>query len=91
MWSPASVTIKVNLSSRDSKTQTIGLRRLRLLQHPLKNAKGTSFFFETNNVHIFCDGANWIPGDFMLPQMTPKRYKDWLLLAKSGNQSMIKV
>jgi len=27
----------------------------------------------------------------MLPRMTPKWYKDWLLLAKSGNQSMIRV
>jgi beta-mannosidase len=27
----------------------------------------------------------------MLPRMTPKRHEDWLLLAKSGNQSMIRV
>jgi beta-mannosidase len=84
-------TIKANLSGHDFKTQTLGLRRLRLLQHSLKHAEGTSFVFEINNVRIFCGGANWIPGDFMLPRMTPKRYEDWLLLAKSGNQSMIRV
>jgi beta-mannosidase len=83
--------MKVNLSGHDSKSQTLDLRRLRILQHPLKHAEGTSFLFEINNVRIFCGGANWIPGDFMLPRMTPKRYEDWLLLAKSGNQSMIRV
>ncbi len=27
----------------------------------------------------------------MLPRMTPQQYEDWLVLAKSGHQSMIRV
>lgn len=84
-------TVRVKLSGKDVKSQKIGLRRLRLLQHPLKEAEGTSFVFELNNVRLFCGGSCWIPGDNMLPRMTPKRYEDWLLLAKSGNQTMIRV
>jgi beta-mannosidase len=41
----------------DTQTRTIGLRRLRLLQEPLKNAPGTSFMFEINNTRIFCGGS----------------------------------
>lgn len=84
-------TITAKLPGHDSKCQTIGLRRLRLLQHALKNAEGTSFVFEVNNIRIFAGGSCWIPGDFMLPRMTRQRYSDWLQLAKSGNQTMIRV
>ncbi|KAJ5805070.1 hypothetical protein N7474_010957 [Penicillium riverlandense] len=83
--------VTVRLPEQDSRSQSIGLRRLRLLQHSLQNAEGTSFLFEVNNIRIFAGGSCWIPGDFMLPRMTRQRYSDWLQLAKSGNQSMIRV
>ncbi|KAF5022177.1 hypothetical protein F66182_5764 [Fusarium sp. NRRL 66182] len=71
--------------------QNIGLRRLRLLQHPLKSQPGTSFLFEINNVRLFCGGSCWIPADLMLPRVSVERYQKWLTLAKRGNQSMIRV
>ncbi|KIV83263.1 hypothetical protein PV11_05308 [Exophiala sideris] len=83
--------VRVKLAECDTRSQKIGIRRLRLLQHPLKNAEGTSFVFEVNNIRIFAGGSCWIPGDFMLPRMTHQRYLDWLKLAKSGNQTMIRV
>lgn len=79
-------TVTATLPDFDSQTRKIGLRRLRLLQHPLKSAEGTSFTFEINNTRIFCGGSCWIPGDCLLPRMTPERYRSWLELAKSGNQ-----
>ena len=84
-------TVTASLPSQHSNSQKLGLRRLRLLQHPLKKEPGTSFLFEINNTPIFAGGSCWIPGDFMLPRMDRKRYEDWLLLAKSGNQAMIRV
>ena len=84
-------TITAKIPSQHSISQKLGLRRLRLLQHPLKNEPGTSFLFEINNTSIFSGGSCWIPGDFILPRMDRKRYEDWLLLAKSGNQAMIRV
>ncbi|KAH7248490.1 glycoside hydrolase family 2 protein, partial [Fusarium redolens] len=74
-----------------TRSQNLGVRRLRLLQHPLKSQPGTSFIFEINNIRIFCGGSCWIPADFMLPRVTAERYEKWLTLAKSGNQSMIRV
>jgi beta-mannosidase len=84
-------TLTGSLSSADTKSIKLGFRRLRLLQHALKKEPGTSFTFEINNTPIFAGGSCWIPGDFMLPRMSTKRYRDWLELAKSGNQAMIRV
>ncbi|CAK7217551.1 hypothetical protein SCUCBS95973_003193 [Sporothrix curviconia] len=85
-------TVTVRLGSgHDTATRSLGLRRLRLLQHPLKQAPGTAFVFEINNIRIFAGGSCWIPADFMLPRITRQRYSDWLMLAKSGNQTMVRV
>ena len=83
--------VAVRIPECDSKTQSIGIRRLRLLQHPLKKVEGTSFVFEVNNIRLFAGGSCWIPDDFMLPRTTTQRYQDWLQLAKDGNQTMIRV
>lgn len=82
-------TISATLAGRDVQTRKIGLRRLRILQHELKKAPGTSFVFEINNIRVFGGGSCWIPGDFMLPRMTRQRYEDWLMAAKKGNQTMV--
>jgi beta-mannosidase len=82
-------SVSATLAGRDVQTRKMGLRRLRLLQHELKGAPGTSFVFEINNIRVFGGGSCWIPGDFMLPRMTRQRYEDWLMAAKGGNQSMV--
>lgn len=84
-------TARITFGAYSTFTVKVGLRRLRILEHALKEAEGTSFVFEINNVRIFCGGSCWIPGDCILPRMTPKRYEDWIMLAKSGNQTMIRV
>jgi beta-mannosidase len=83
--------IFVEIPGYDKKTQHIGLRRLQLLQHSLKDTTGTAFVFEINNLRMFLGGSCWIPGDFMLPRLNRESYSDWLRLAKSGNQTMIRV
>lgn len=84
-------TVSASIPDHHSVSQRLGLRRLRLLQHPLKAAEGTSFVFEVNNIRTFCGGSCWIPGDYLLPRMNRRRYTEWLSLAKSGNQCMIRV
>lgn len=84
-------TVTCSLGSTDRKSINLGFRRLKLLQHPVKREPGTSFTFQINNISIFAGGSCWIPGDFLLPRMTPARYRAWLSLAKSGNQVMIRV
>ncbi|KAL7903932.1 glycoside hydrolase family 2 protein [Trichoderma velutinum] len=83
--------IRLKLGDVDLFEQTVGLRRVRLLQHPLKDAEGSSFVFEINNIRIFCGGSCWIPGDFLLPRMTANRYEAWLSSIKRGNQTMVRI
>jgi beta-mannosidase len=72
-------------------SQRIGLRRVELAQRPLKDQPGTSFFFEVNNIPIFCGGSDWIPADNFIPRISPERYYDWVKLVADGNQFMIRV
>ncbi len=73
----------------DSKAQTIGFRRIELVQSPLK--EGSTFYFKCNGIPIFMGGSNWIPGDAFLPRMTADRYKRWIDLTVRGNQNMLRV
>ncbi|PON28027.1 beta-mannosidase [Trichoderma gamsii] len=73
-------------------TRKVGIRHLRLIQRPLeKGAPGTTFFFQVNQIPIYCRGANWVPGDTFLPRINAKRYRQWIELALHGNQNMIRV
>ncbi|KAJ3041545.1 hypothetical protein HDV00_009020 [Rhizophlyctis rosea] len=89
-------TVTVTLLDKEGKTldtqqKKIGLRRLRLIEEPLTSAPGTAFYFEVNNVPIFCGGSNWIPADSFTPRITAEKYRAWLDLMVEGNQRMIRV
>lgn len=75
----------------DSITKKIGLRRAELVQRPLKEQPGTSFFFEVNGIPLFCGGSDWIPADNFIPRISKERYYDWVKLVADGNQFMIRV
>ncbi|KAL8277704.1 hypothetical protein RQP46_009826 [Phenoliferia psychrophenolica] len=74
----------------DMQTKKVGFRRLRVVQEPLEGQEGTSFYFEVNNVPIFCGGSNWIPMDSFLTNCTEDRYRQWLELLVAGGQNMIR-
>ncbi|KAI5467514.1 family 2 glycosyl hydrolase [Mariannaea sp. PMI_226] len=88
-------TIKATLLAQDdevdSVSKRIGLRRLRLIQRPLDDQPGATFFFEVNNVPLFCGGSNWIPADNFIPRISKQKYYDWVKLVADGNQFMIRV
>ncbi|KAF4999106.1 hypothetical protein FDECE_11607 [Fusarium decemcellulare] len=88
-------TIKATLldseSEVDSASKRIGLRRLELVQRELQGQPGTSFFFQVNNIPLFCGGSNWIPADNFIPRISKERYYDWVKLVADGNQFMIRV
>lgn len=87
--------VKATLLSGDDEVDTvskrIGLRRAELIQRPLKEQPGTSFFFEVNNIPIYCGGSDWIPADNFIPRISRQRYYDWVKLVADGNQFMIRV
>ena len=82
-------TVTATLPDQHTVRRKLGIRRLRLLQHALKDAPGTSFVFEINNVRVFAGGSCWIPGDYLLPRFGRGRYKAWLGVAKEGGQNMV--
>ena len=74
-----------------TKSKKFGLRRAELIQHPLKDQPGKSFFFQINNTPVFCGGSNWIPADNFIPRISKQKYYDWVKLVADGNQFMIRV
>lgn len=75
----------------DSQSKRFGLRRAEVIQRKLQDEPGTSFFFEINNIPLFCGGTNWIPADMFIPRIDPSRYQAWIKLAVDSNQSMIRI
>lgn len=74
----------------DTMSKSLGIRKAVLVQRGLKDAPGTSFFFEINNIPVFCGGSNWIPADSFIPRITAERYRSWLKLVRDGNQIMVR-
>lgn len=75
----------------DHVTKNIGLRKVELVQDPLKEQPGTSFFFRVNGISVFCGGSNWIPADSFIPRISKERYRAWMKLLADGNQFMVRV
>lgn len=69
----------------------LGLRRARVVQRPLKDQDGLTFFFEINNIPIWCGGSNWIPADNFIPRITEEKYRAWLQLLVDGHQNMARL
>lgn len=75
----------------DISSKKFGLRRAELIQRSLNDQPGTSFFFQINNIPIFCGGSDWIPADNFIPRISKEKYYDWVKLVADGNQFMIRV
>ncbi|KAN0094204.1 glycoside hydrolase family 2 protein [Hyaloscypha variabilis] len=88
-------TITASLRNGDSeidiKSKKLGLRRAELVQRPISDQPGTSFFFRINNIPVFCGGSNWIPADNFVPRISKEKYYDWVKLVADGNQFMLRV
>lgn len=75
----------------DQISRRSGLRRVCLVQEPLTDESGTTFYFSINDMPIFCGGANWIPGDTMLPRMDEGKYRRLVEAAAEANMVMLRV
>lgn len=75
----------------DYQSKKFGLRRAELIQRLMKDQPGTTFFFQINNIPVFCGGSNWIPADNFIPRISTQKYRDWVQMVADGNQFMIRV
>ena len=67
----------------------IGLRTVRLVNE--KDKDGESFYFEVNGVPMFAKGANYIPQDALLTNVTTERYQTLFRDIREANMNVIRV
>lgn len=72
-----------------TKSVRTGLRTIRLVHEP--DEKGRSFYFEVNGTPMFAKGANYIPDDALLPNITAERYQTLFRDIKEANMNMVRV
>ncbi|WP_276354937.1 beta-mannosidase [Cohnella caldifontis] len=66
-----------------------GLRSVRLVRNP--DARGSTFHFELNGVPVFAKGANHIPNDSFVTEVTRERYRHEIASAARSNFNMLRV
>lgn len=72
-----------------SQERQIGLRSIRVVMED--DEHGKSFYFEVNGHPMFAKGANFIPDDALLPNVTTERYKRIFEDVKAANMNMLRV
>jgi len=73
----------------DETSLRTGLRTVRLLQEA--DAEGRTFILAVNGVRVFCKGANWIPGESLLPRLTREDYARQIRRAADVHMNMLRV
>ena len=69
--------------------RNVGLRTVRVVMDD--DEYGKSFNFVVNGKPMFAKGANFIPDDALLPNVTPERYKRIFEDVKAANMNMLRV
>ncbi|ANB14378.1 hypothetical protein AWJ20_1966 [Sugiyamaella lignohabitans] len=101
LWYPANygeqhlyhITVDVVSGSEtiQSIEKDVGFRKVELIQRPLVDQEGTTFFFQVNNIPIYCAGGCWIPAHSFTTCLTNDDYKKWIKLMIDGHQNMVRI
>ncbi|MBC8479570.1 MAG: glycoside hydrolase family 2 protein [FCB group bacterium] len=73
------------------KTTTYGIRTIELVREKDSEGDGTSFYFKLNGIPVFAKGANYIPNDSFLPEVTDNRYRQVVDAAVDANMNMLRI
>lgn len=74
-----------------AQTVKTGLRSVKLVRKRDEQGSGASFYFELNDVPVFAKGANHIPNDSFITEVTEERYHAEVLAAAEANMNMLRV
>ena len=74
-----------------SKYIKFGFRTVELVQTPINNSHGLSFYFKINSMPIFLKGANWIPADLFQERVTSTIIKDLFNSSLDANINALRV
>ena len=88
MYSFVTEVLKGEQVVADTTVKT-GLRSIRLVRD--KDEAGASFYFELNGVAVFAKGANHIPNDSFITEITAERYRHEIVSAAESNMNMLRV
>ncbi len=72
-----------------AKTVKTGLRSAKLVRE--QDVRGTTFHVELNGVPVFAKGANHIPNDSFITEVTEERYRHEIATAAASNMNMLRV
>ena len=83
------VAIFIDNQLIDRKKIKYGIRTIELINEP--DEIGTSFYFKLNDIPVFMKGANYIPQNSFLTEVTDDNYKQLISLTKNANMNMLRV
>ncbi len=83
------IVLYYNQEIIDKKEIRTGIRIIELLEE--RDEEGKSFIIQINGEKVFCKGANWIPGDNLLPRVKEEDYKKYIELAKEAKMNILRV
>lgn len=90
---PVLYTVKTTLSNNkgivSEKTERFGFRTVKLVNE--KDAYGESFYFEVNGKPCYAKGANYIPQDAILTNVSEARYRKLFSDMVAANMNMVRV
>ncbi|WNQ13170.1 glycoside hydrolase family 2 protein [Paenibacillus aurantius] len=81
--------LKHSEGSTAVRTVRTGLRSVRLVREP--DDSGTSFYIELNGIPVFAKGANHIPNDSFVTEVTAERYRHEIATAAESHMNMLRV
>uniref|UniRef100_A0A8D8RNN4 beta-mannosidase n=3 Tax=Cacopsylla melanoneura TaxID=428564 RepID=A0A8D8RNN4_9HEMI len=73
-----------HMNKKQSKSVAIGFRTIRIVQDPVPNKKGLTFYFLVNNVPIFAKGSNFIPSHIL-----PEKSADYVTINRLLHSAML--
>lgn len=88
-WRPAPASGEASSSAAASAQVRTGLRSVKLVRRP--DEAGTTFYFEINGVPVFAKGANHIPNDSFVTEVTAERYRHEIASAAASHFNMLRV
>lgn len=83
------VSLSVDGVEIAKQERNVGLRTVRVVMDD--DEHGKSFYFVVNGKPMFAKGANFIPDDALLPNVTQERYKRIFEDVKAANMNMLRV
>ncbi|KAM6221639.1 beta-mannosidase [Rhynchocyon petersi] len=85
------VLFKLDGGMNIEKSAMVYFRTVELVEEPIKESYGLSFYFKINGLPIFLKGSNWIPADSLQDRVTSDLLRLLLQSAVDANMNTLRV